>query len=72
MNESAFAAKEPNEANRTSTKFAAESILEPVNEMLQTKKIKPVKIGTIENQLPKIISGAKTKRPRRARTGQSA
>ena len=57
-----FAAEEPKEANRTSTKYAAEAIFEAVNAALRSHRLDPIALGTIKNQLPAIIKAAKPKR----------
>jgi hypothetical protein len=54
-----FAASEPKEANRTSTKFAAEAIIDAVNEALHSRGLDPIALGTIKNQLPAIIKATR-------------
>lgn len=57
-----FAAEEPKETNRTSTKYAAEAIFEAVNATLRSHGLDPIALGTIKNQLPAIIKAAKPRR----------
>jgi hypothetical protein len=54
-----FAASEPKEANRKSTKFAAEEIIDAVNKALRDHGLDPVALGTVKNQLPAIIKATK-------------
>lgn len=57
-----FAAEEPKEANRTSTKYAADAIFEAVNAALHSRGLSQIALGTIKNQLPAIIKAANPKR----------
>jgi hypothetical protein len=50
-----FATEEENAANRNSVKYSADAIFEAVNKDLVERKMEPIAIGTIRNQLGAII-----------------
>jgi hypothetical protein len=56
-----FAKDEPDATRRTSTKYAAEAIIDSVNDALRGCGLDPIALGTIKNQLPAIIKAAKAK-----------
>jgi hypothetical protein len=53
-----FAADEPNATRRTSTKYAAEAVIDMVNVALRGRGLGPIALGTVKNQLPAIIKAA--------------
>jgi hypothetical protein len=57
-----FAADEKNEANRNSAKYAADTIFQSVNKDLGDRKMEPIAIGTIRNQLGAIIKRSRDRK----------